>query len=194
MKCISLWQPWASLMSIGAKKIETRSWTTSYRGWLAIHASKKWDSEQKLTARIGEFRTALDDKFPTIQERCFDFGAYRDGTNFVLPIGRIVAIAKLVDCARMEECGDCDGCGWYEGGKAIKTRCSKCGGCGIVPGFHCLAEQEAKFGDYSSGRFGWVTEALFRLPEPIPFKARQGLFDLPSDVVEEIRKQWRDHA
>lgn len=40
MKLISLWEPWATLMAIGAKRIETRSWQTSYRGWLAIHASK----------------------------------------------------------------------------------------------------------------------------------------------------------
>ena len=48
MKAISLCQPWASLMALGAKKIETRSWATNYRGQLLIHASKKvvpWKSE-----------------------------------------------------------------------------------------------------------------------------------------------------
>lgn len=29
---ISLWQPWATLMAIGAKTIETRSWSTRHRG------------------------------------------------------------------------------------------------------------------------------------------------------------------
>lgn len=43
MKAISLWQPWASAIAIGAKKIETRHWSTSYRGPLAIHAAKKKD-------------------------------------------------------------------------------------------------------------------------------------------------------
>ncbi len=41
MKAITLWQPWASLIAIGAKKIETRSWATKYRGPLAIHAAIK---------------------------------------------------------------------------------------------------------------------------------------------------------
>lgn len=45
MKAISLWQPWASLVAVGAKKIETRSWATKYRGSLAIHATKKWNLE-----------------------------------------------------------------------------------------------------------------------------------------------------
>lgn len=40
MKLLSLWEPWATLMAIGAKRIETRSWSTPYRGWLAIHASE----------------------------------------------------------------------------------------------------------------------------------------------------------
>lgn len=39
MKVISLLQPWATLMVIGAKKVETRSWNTKYRGSLLIHAS-----------------------------------------------------------------------------------------------------------------------------------------------------------
>lgn len=41
MKAISLWQPWASLMAMGLKKIETRHWSTSHRGPLLIHAAKR---------------------------------------------------------------------------------------------------------------------------------------------------------
>jgi hypothetical protein len=41
IKALTLWQPWASLMIGGFKTIETRSWDTSHRGWLAIHAAKK---------------------------------------------------------------------------------------------------------------------------------------------------------
>ena len=40
MKTISLLQPWASLVVMGAKTIETRSWQTAYRGPLLIHASR----------------------------------------------------------------------------------------------------------------------------------------------------------
>ncbi len=39
MKTISLLQPWASLVVMGVKIIETRSWRTNYRGELLIHAS-----------------------------------------------------------------------------------------------------------------------------------------------------------
>ncbi|MFV0399180.1 MAG: ASCH domain-containing protein [Oscillospiraceae bacterium] len=41
MKAITIWQPWASLLACGAKKYETRSWVTSYRGPIAIHAAAR---------------------------------------------------------------------------------------------------------------------------------------------------------
>ena len=44
--CLSLWQPWASLIAIGAKHIETRHWKTDYRGPIAIHAAKRWTQEE----------------------------------------------------------------------------------------------------------------------------------------------------
>lgn len=38
--CLSLWQPWASLVVLGLKRFETRSWSTRHRGELLIHASQ----------------------------------------------------------------------------------------------------------------------------------------------------------
>lgn len=39
MKAISLLQPWATLIMLGYKQYETRSWATKHRGPLVIHAS-----------------------------------------------------------------------------------------------------------------------------------------------------------
>lgn len=47
MKAISLLQPWASLVVLGFKTWETRSWNTSYRGRLQIHASVRKDATAK---------------------------------------------------------------------------------------------------------------------------------------------------
>jgi len=47
---ITLWEPWATLIAIGAKKFETRSWAppAELKGKrLAIHAAKRWTSRQK---------------------------------------------------------------------------------------------------------------------------------------------------
>jgi hypothetical protein len=48
MKVISLWQPWAMLMVIGAKKYETRHWrlpSSMVGQWCLIHAAKKYNHE-----------------------------------------------------------------------------------------------------------------------------------------------------
>jgi len=41
MKALSLHQPWASMVATGAKTIETRPWSTDYRGELLIVSTKK---------------------------------------------------------------------------------------------------------------------------------------------------------
>ena len=41
MRALTLWQPWASLVAVGAKQWETRSWGTDYRGPMLIHAAMR---------------------------------------------------------------------------------------------------------------------------------------------------------
>lgn len=41
----SVRQPWASLIVMGLKSVEVRSWSTPYRGRLYVHASKTIDNE-----------------------------------------------------------------------------------------------------------------------------------------------------
>lgn len=80
MKALSLWQPWATLIALGEKRIETRSWTTTYRGTLAIHASQKMTREMKLLCEREPFADALDHVFAAGDE---------------LPLGAIVAVCEL---------------------------------------------------------------------------------------------------
>lgn len=78
MKAISLWQPWATLVVLGQKQFETRSWSTEYRGALAVHAARTWNDD--LRALIGRepFASAL-------------------GSIGGLPFGAIVCVVRLVD-------------------------------------------------------------------------------------------------
>ncbi len=43
MKALSISQPWSSLILSGEKSIETRSWSTNFRGKFFIHAPKRID-------------------------------------------------------------------------------------------------------------------------------------------------------
>ena len=82
MKVISLWQPWATLVAIGAREYETRSLSTRYRGLLAIHAAKRLDIVQKEYCLQDPFFAALT------------AANYTVGT---LPLGGIVAVVKLIE-------------------------------------------------------------------------------------------------
>ena len=91
MKAITLTQPWASLVAIGAKKIETRSWSTHYRGPIAIHAAKgfpKWAKE------FAGSRMVLDLMRPHVR----DDMPYLDQ----LPLGCVIATANMVRCVTTE--------------------------------------------------------------------------------------------
>lgn len=82
MRAISLWQPWATAIAIGAKKIETRSWASGYRGPLAIHAAKTKEHIDYL-------------RDPAVREAFYAAG-YQNPLS--LPLGAIVATCELKDC------------------------------------------------------------------------------------------------
>jgi hypothetical protein len=84
IKALTIIQPWATLIAIGAKTIETRSWRTDWRGTLAIHAAKG------LPGWARDY--ALRDPACGLLER------YGFATTHDLPRGAIVAVAQLVAC------------------------------------------------------------------------------------------------
>lgn len=101
MKCISLWQPWASLWALGLKQWETRHW--KYPNWLQnetiyIHAATKWDSEVKFTLEIPEFVEALQ----TNKERILLGSNTKTFNGISLPIGALIGTVKLVRCTPTE--------------------------------------------------------------------------------------------
>ena len=50
MKALTMYEPWATLLVLGYKHFETRSWQTAYRGPLAIHAAQNGNYMRKLPA------------------------------------------------------------------------------------------------------------------------------------------------
>lgn len=55
MKTISIIQPWATLIMLGEKKYETRSWQREHRGELLIHSSKKIDKRHASRNHSNQF-------------------------------------------------------------------------------------------------------------------------------------------
>lgn len=137
IKCLSLWEPWASLMAVGAKRNETRSWSTSYRGPLLICASKRVVMRELVALLHHEPGMVAALKQPgdkvlgdVVNRLCF---------------GKAVALVDLVDVIPTERIVSFDG-------------------------------DEREFGDYTPGRFAWVTQNVRRI-NPFPITGHQGLWN-----------------
>lgn len=100
MKVLSLQQPWATLMALVghpdpitrmlAKKIETRSFQTKYRGPLAIHASKTIPAEVRTW-----LVTTPEGARSLLALETAGYGQLSD-----LPLGKILCVCDLVGCGQ----------------------------------------------------------------------------------------------
>jgi hypothetical protein len=88
MKAITIKQPWATLLMLGEKKIETRSWATKHRGRLLIHAASAQSPTLIAICQQEPFRSVL------ARHGITDFAQLRRGV--------ILGTVELVDCLRVE--------------------------------------------------------------------------------------------
>ncbi|MBA2677530.1 MAG: ASCH domain-containing protein [Ktedonobacteraceae bacterium] len=94
MKTLTLTQPWAQLVTLGAKRIETRSWSTEYQGPLAIHAAKSFPQWAEDLCEDEPFRSSLEDAgYP-----------WKPGMKHnpqCLPTGQVIAVGWLEQVERI---------------------------------------------------------------------------------------------
>lgn len=76
MKCLTIKQPWASLIIEGYKKYEFRGWKTKYRGKILIHAGLNLEKDMVKRFEIYD----IDNK-----------------------LGYIIGEADLIDCILVDE-------------------------------------------------------------------------------------------
>ena len=77
MRILSIKQPWATLIVLRRKSVENRVWTTSYRGLVLVHASRRPDTHHEA---IDALRRCL----PTTQMKS-------------LPFGQIIGVVEIYD-------------------------------------------------------------------------------------------------
>ena len=198
MKFLTLRQPWASLIALGVKTIETRSWSTSFRGPLAIHAGK---AQPGSFERVGDWVTSMwgDGSWSMVERPSGSLDPVR---CVELPLGAVVAVADLVDVVPIHEwmcsCDLADGpyalvSGTSMGPESIVGLFYAPSGAGFKhpmwgpSSLDCLdprhPRQQAPFGDFQCGRYAWLLDNIRALPAPVPMKGAQGLRDVPHDVL-----------
>ena len=82
MKALTICQPYAHLIAIGAKRVENRGWPTKYRGHIAIHAGKNrnWLALNEAGDMDEDYEIPLSE---------MDFGA-------------VIATAVVADCVQAD--------------------------------------------------------------------------------------------
>lgn len=172
MKALSLTQPWATLIAVHAKKIETRSWATQHRGLIAIHAAKGLGpvhGQRGLKEQCGvePFCSVLNEAIKLHQETYWRGGGFlkKMSEHPFMPLGAIVAVANIVECKSTNFFGLQSG--WVQD----------------------LSRNERAFGDYSKNRYGWILGEVRALDSPIPCAGALSLWEVPADIERQIRAQ-----
>lgn len=148
MKAITIKQPWATLIALGEKQFETRSWTTKYRGELAIHAGKNID---KVACQEESIKSTLAKHGYTVDN---------------LPTGAVIATAQLAGNYRIYDTAD-------NGVHIVRCPNDKYD----FEKVEFICKPESDFGFYSEGRYAWELTDVQRMPEPIPAKGQLSLWN-----------------
>lgn len=154
IKALTLHQPYAQLMAINAKRYETRSWSTNYRGPIAIHAGKNIEELLKLLGRV-----SVSERVGMLTRATYTFAHQYDkamtafyGERWTaddFPLGAVVAVGNLLKVHRCED---------------LK-----------------LTTQERLFGLHTAGRYAWEIAVVKLLDKPFIVSGKQGLWDWEYD-------------
>lgn len=173
---LSIWQPWASLIALGLKHVETReSWKqpTLWRDDIVIHASKKWTQEERNAAIL------LAHRFPEI--------AAHASTLNNPPLGAALAVARVVDCVPLEKLRD-----------TISPMERACGGY-LSGGYGLILENVRVFptpipmiGQQSNNHLGWrIPHPLYHIEAPPIPAAPLTKFQLVRNLFDPETQAWR---
>ena len=146
---ITLHQPWATLITLGVKTVETRSWPAPARlvgQRIAVHAGKRL-VRQPGDAIERELRARLSESWRAI-----------------IPTGAVVATAVLAGMAQVEYFNLLEGHAVHDPGTEV--------GCAAGRGRTPIDP----WGDFSCGRWLWFLDYVEALPEPVPAVGHQGFW------------------
>ena len=94
MKALTVKQPWGSLIALGLKDIENRTWKTNFRGMIYIHVGKSRTKSDELEVLLTDQNYIDIHKFKKsigVEDRVAE---YMD----TFPLGAIIGEVEIVDC------------------------------------------------------------------------------------------------
>lgn len=145
---LTLWEPYASAVALGAKRIETRTWKAPQVLWnslLVIHSSRHWNGTQrKLTRDLVKDGLLPETIWENIEHRR----------------GECLSATTVYQCVRMQ----------MEDGKLV-------GVAGKFLEEHC-GRAEMRLGNYSESHSAWMLRPPVPLVGPLPARGVPGLWEI----------------
>ena len=172
-RVLSIRQPWVELILRGVKRVENRSWPTTYRGDLIIHAGGV-----QTTTR--QYLRELDGEDTANEARAGERATTRPRVDIdVLPFGCLAGVVRVVDCVPLDE---------LDGVNRERAAADAVHTLGDVNG-RLASLAWVKSHAFTVGPYCWILDRPRRLPRPIPLKGRLRLFDLTADIHAAIAAQ-----
>lgn len=175
MKVLTLHQPWATLIALGMKTIETRGERTMLKERIAIHAASRSSHRQRdlFDVDLGELTHLYNER----QGNGWYLAREVISDIVPLPFGAIVATAELYDCVPIIDHTTCREDSPHHVCTAPSGALYR-----HLPISGPLSEitsewphhGELPFGDYRPGRWAWLLRDVRPLDEPAPFVGGQG--------------------
>ena len=183
MKALTVRQPWASLIAMGVKRLETRSWSTTYRGPLMIHAGKAWAPGWLAWMHEDDDRLELLDSAGGCSDEDTNGSGYFRPWAKSLPLGAVVAVADLVDVVPITDA--LGGCKDETAHLCVLNRSALLHSPFAEPwpdgATEHIVSDQLPLGDFTPGGYAWLLGDV-RPIDPVPAKGRQGLWT-PDDAL-----------
>jgi hypothetical protein len=192
MPAISLWQPWASALALGVKRLETRSYAMprGLRGSLvAVHAAARRPSQHMLLAcaraweLVGQHLGVEAER----RETLLGLEEVLHATRSRLAFGAVVGVARFTHCGQVEE--------------AVRTTDGRPGVVRVRQldvDDHVfdleLSDVEGALGDFRAGRYVWAVDSPAALESPLSTRGCQGVWHLPRETTIALAMEWQKAA
>lgn len=157
-RALTLWEPWASAIAYGRKRIENRSWappSTVQGKRIAIHAGKSLDKDAvtRLCVEVG-----------------FDFDEMDNVAGHIVCTAEVAGVIRSDGIVRADGLMKPDGAlvdlEWYSGESEIT--------------------KEEHFDWLDPVEFSWILRDVKPLQKPIEARGHQGIWILGDELLDEI--------
>lgn len=157
-RALSIRQPWAWSVATGFKAIENRTWTTNYRGRIAIHAAL----DDSLIDPVSSFLFGLHPAIFAADDIEYDGP---DGSPILRPftLGAIIGTVEIIGCLE------------YDPEETFFDEVRK------LPGYHA-ATSDVPQHHFAEGPYCWILANPERLRDPVPVRGKLNLWEIPKQV------------